>query len=373
MKIEFFDKLPSLRMTTGVASVLTPYINNQFLPRPFLMTVVVTQRCNSRCTMCNLWKEKKSPILSIDDYRSIFHKDFPFIRVLTLTGGEPTLRADLPDILEIIRHACPKLEHIELASHGMNVDRTLQMLEVMAKNISSNQGKIRHFNVQISLDGVNEVHEQVRRIPLAFEKVCNTLDGISELRKQYPILNAKLSCVVMPQNLDQVGPLQAFATSRGLLIHFSPAVLSGEYYRNLQDNTAIGFTNGNESTKDACITFNNLSQIEESTLRFYYKDMANMLSGSTRARTCMMGFYGFILEHTGDVFPCVNWEMESFGNLLNDDFDAIWFGEKAHHARISLRDTGCPSCPALCYTLPTNAQELAQSAIKRVSRKSRRL
>jgi MoaA/NifB/PqqE/SkfB family radical SAM enzyme len=373
MKLEFFDRLPSQRATTAVASVLTPYINRDRLPRPFLMTVVVTHRCNSRCVMCNLWEEKRSPMLSLDEYRQIFRKPFPFVRVLTLTGGEPTLRSDLPDIFETIRAASPRLEHVELASHGMNVDRTLEQVETMVGTASRNPGRLRRFNLQLSLDGVGEGHNNVRRIPGGFDKVCRTLDGIARLRERYPMISSKLSCVVMPQNLDQVEPLRAFAAERGLLIHFSPAVLSGAYYRNLQDADSIGFIQGRERTEDARQVFGELAKDEASTLRFYYKDMEGMLAGGERGRSCMMGFYGFILEHTGEVYPCVNWEQQSFGSLLHEDFDDIWFGERAHAARAALRESGCPTCPALCYTLPTNAAELAQSTLSRFSGKSKRL
>jgi MoaA/NifB/PqqE/SkfB family radical SAM enzyme len=373
MKLEFFDRLPSLRATTAAASALTPYITRERLPRPFLLTVVVTHRCNSRCVMCNLWEEKKSPMLSLDEYRHMFRQPFPSVRVLTLTGGEPTLRGDLPEIFEIVRAACPKLEHVELASHGMNPERQLGMVETMLANAALKPGRLRRFNLQISLDGVGDGHDKVRRIPNGFEKVCRTLDGVAKLRERFPMLSSKLSCVVMPQNLDQLEPLRAFAAERGLFIHFSPAVLSGAYYRNLQDADSIGFITGRERTADARAAFGDLAQEEASALRFYYKDMEQMLGGAPRGRTCMMGFYGCILEHTGEVYPCVNWEMQSFGNLLHERFDDIWFGERAYKARQALRETGCPTCPALCYTLPVNGAELAEATLNRFSGKSKRL
>ena len=366
MKINLFDKLPSLSAITVAASVVTPYVNRNLITHPFLMTVVVTHRCNSRCIMCNLWEEKKSPMLSLDDYSYIFRKPFPFIRGLTLTGGEPTLRSDLPEIFEIVSSACTNLEHVQVASHGMNTERTLEMVELIARNIALHKPKIRHFSVQISLDGLGEAHERVRRIPNSFEKICKTLDGIQDLAQYYPMLDAKLSCVVMPQNLDQVEPLRSFAAQRGLQIYFSPAVISGTYYRNLQDTSAIGFVSGQELNGEAKEVFANLAEVEKSNLNFYYSDMVSMLDGETRQRKCMQGFFAFILEHTGDIYPCVNWEQQSFGNLLTQDFDDIWFGERAYIARQALHETGCPSCPALCYTLPVNPKELFISTLNRL-------
>ena len=74
----------------------------------------------------------------------------------------------------------------------------------------------------------------------------------------------------------------------------------------------------------------------------------------------MMGFYGFILEHDGHIYPCVNCESYSFGNVVEQAFDAVWFGAQAAEARKNLRETCCPTCPSMCYTPPAGPLELAQ-------------
>lgn len=370
MKLEFFDKLPSYKATLNTASLLTPYVNARRVPRPFLLTFVVTRRCNSRCQMCNIWQEKDSSFLSLDQIRHIFGKDdFSFVRQLTLTGGEPTLRADLPELFDIVRAACPNLERVELATSGLNTRRTLDYVERMLLSLQRDPGRVTRFVVQISLDGIDEMHDSIRGIEGFFGIVRTTIDGLAELEKRYPMLRRKISTVVMPQNLAHVEPLRTFAREYGIPIYFSPAVLSGKYYANLNDGTDLTFVSGADRNAPAVETFRSLAQADDSAMRFYYDDISHMLEGADRSRSCMMGFYGWILEHDGNVYPCVNFEITPFGNLLTQNFDEVWFGPHAEEVRRDLRQNGCPTCVSCCYTPPVNAGEMLQLTAHRISKR----
>jgi radical SAM protein with 4Fe4S-binding SPASM domain len=369
MKLTFFDRLPSYKAATTVASLLTPAVNTQRLPRPFLVTFVVTHRCNARCQMCNLWREKDSSLLSLEQIQRIFGRDdFSFVRQLVLTGGEPTLRSDLPELFEIIRAACPNLEHVELATNGLTTRRTLECVERMVESIKRSPGRINRFVVQVSLDGIGDVHDGIRGISGAYRRACETLDGLGQLEKRYPILRRRLSSVIMPQNLAHVEPLQAFARERGFPIYFSPAVVSGEYYRNLNGSADLTFISGEGRNEEAVKVFEALAAQENSGMCFYYEDVSHMLQGAERSRICMMGFYGCIIEHDGAVYPCVNFEVNSFGNLLEQSFDEVWFGPRAEAVREEVRCIGCPTCVGSCYTLPINAGEMIRLVARRLTR-----
>lgn len=369
MKLEFFDKLPSSQVTSTVASLLAPAVNSGRLPRPFLLTFVVTRRCNSHCRMCNIWREKDSPFLSLDQIQHIFGKDdFSFIRQVALTGGEPTLRSDLPDLFEIVRAACPNLEHVEMATSGLNTRRALDYVERMLESIERAPGRINRFTVQVSLDGIGDMHDYVRGIKGFYGIVRETLEGLGQLEKRHSILRRRLSCVVMPENLGHVESLRSFAQEQGLPIIFSPAVVSGKYYRNTHGGNELTFIAGHGRNETAVKTFQSLAKQDDSASGLYYEDISHMLEGAERGRTCMMGFYGFTLEHDGNVYPCVNFEMNSFGNLLEQNFDDVWFGPQAEAVRKDLRQTACPTCVSACYTSPQNAGEMIKLITRRVAR-----
>jgi MoaA/NifB/PqqE/SkfB family radical SAM enzyme len=361
-RIGFLHRLGSMRMVSVLGSVLTPIVDNRFVPYPYLMIWVVTRQCNSRCQMCSIWQQKNPPFLSVEQAEQIFARDdFSFVRSLTLTGGEPTLRSDLPELFQIALANSPNLEHVLLATSGLNTRRTVQFVDQMLETLNAAENRVYRFDVQISLDGVGEVHDTVRGIPGFFDQVQATLTKLRELQGRYPRLNLKLSCVLMPYNLPHVDALQGFAGRENLQIYFSPVVIDAAYYNNLHGVNSLSFS-ANGSNADAQRFFERLSQAEQSSLRFYYQDMAQMVQGEPRRRRCMMGYYGFVLEHNGNVYPCVNCEGNSFGNLLTDSFENVWFGPSANDARRALRVECCPSCTSMCYPPPSNALEMARIA-----------
>ena len=108
-RVAFAKGFSALNNISAAASVLSPLIDNRFVPYPYLLTFVVTRRCNSRCQMCSIWKEKDSPLLSLEQIERIFRQnDFSFIRSVTLTGGEPTLRSDLVQICQTVLQSTPR-------------------------------------------------------------------------------------------------------------------------------------------------------------------------------------------------------------------------------------------------------------------------
>jgi radical SAM protein with 4Fe4S-binding SPASM domain len=372
-RIDLFDKLPSLSAVATAAGVAAPYISPERHGRPFTMILVVTRRCNSRCKMCFIWQEKKSPMLSLDQYRQIFREPLPSIRALALSGGEPTLRADLPEIWAIARPALPQLEYGLLATSGLNVQRTLDQVKQIMQQIEDNPGRMKRFEVQVSLDGIDETHDHVRGIAGFFTRVQRTLAGLAELQQRYPMLAVKLSTVVLPENVEDVERIHNFAREHGIPVHFSPAVLTGTYFSNLDNAEEIGFVPESEKSLQAQAAFRKLSDEDTSSLRFYYDDMTRMLNGAPRSRICLMGYFGCVVEHTGEVYPCPIWEYESFGNLLEQSFDDVWFSEQAQSARYKLRKTGCPTCSSMCYPHAVGLNEVLQEKVMNVQRKAKRV
>jgi radical SAM protein with 4Fe4S-binding SPASM domain len=278
----------------------------------------------------------------------------------------------LPQVWEIARSGLPRLEYGLLATSGLNVQRTLDQTEDMLCQIESNPGVMRSFEVQISLDGIDEMHDHVRGIEGFFQKVQRTLEGLQRLKERYPMLLPKLSAVIMPDNVGQVEPIQQFAKEVNMSVHFSPAVLTGTFFNNLEEAEVLGFVPGAPKTAEAQEAFQKLSEEESGSLRFYYQDIVKMLDGSPRGRTCLMGFFGCLIEHTGDVYPCPIWENKSFGNLLEKSFDEVWFGEEARAARYSLRRTGCPTCTSMCYPHSVGPSEIMQEKGARLQERAKR-
>ena len=360
-----FDKFRNVDLAYW--SAITPLVNRGTLPvpAPFNMTVVVTKRCNSRCTMCYIWRENEKGELSLSEFEKIFSEnDFSSLTSLTLTGGEPTLRADLPKILGIILNACPKLRQITLATSGLNTKRTVDLVQACLKMISQHE-MVRRFSVQISLDGVGALHDVIRGIPGYFDHVTKTIDLLKGLAKENKILDLKLSSTIQPANVEAATTTREFAREIGLPIRFGAIVFSSSYYMNTENPSIRNFTK--EQSEQAEAFFSDLAEAEPgSNIKFYYRDAAKMVTGAERSKVCMMGYYGFVLEHDGSVFACVNCEDKPLGNLLKQSFREIWWGKAANELRRQIRNDCCTTCASICYTLPGNVAEVMDVAFHRL-------
>src|ERR1700761_7917194 len=91
------------------------------VPRPGWCTYLVTFRCNARCGMCDSWRMKPGPEMTVDEAARVFGR-LGALDVVRLTGGEPFLRHALPLLAEEVMHASrPGVLH--LTTNGSFPDR----------------------------------------------------------------------------------------------------------------------------------------------------------------------------------------------------------------------------------------------------------
>ena len=123
------------------------------------VAVILTYRCNSRCATCLVWQH---PTLPAEEIAPAVLAKLPggFSRIV-LTGGEPTLRADLEEIVALLR---PKARRLEISTNGLQADK----LERIA---------VRHpdVRIRISLEGLGARNDSLRGEKGGFERKMATL------------------------------------------------------------------------------------------------------------------------------------------------------------------------------------------------------
>ncbi|MCX8036080.1 MAG: radical SAM protein [Candidatus Sumerlaeia bacterium] len=155
----------------------------------------VTSRCNSRCQTCFYWKEMDGagPDLSLQEVEAVAAKIGP-LETLLLSGGEPTLRNDLPEVVAAF-FLSNRLRNVGLPTNGLLPERarlfTRRILELCPGMA---------LDVNVSLDGVGAKHDAIRGVPGAFEKACETVRMVAELRQQCDRLRVNVSTVVFDAN-----------------------------------------------------------------------------------------------------------------------------------------------------------------------------
>lgn len=71
----------------------------------------VTYRCTSRCQNCNIWQKKPDDDITLDEIAQFFSTNrdyFRNVKTIQLTGEEPFLRKDLPEIAIIMTKNIPE-------------------------------------------------------------------------------------------------------------------------------------------------------------------------------------------------------------------------------------------------------------------------
>ncbi len=183
--------------------------HTQQLPKSAFLSV--TMLCNSRCIHCDIWKNKGMDFLPVEIYKKLPAS----LEMVDLTGGEPFLRNDMPEIVSAVRSACPKAR-ILITTNGF-------LPQKIAKYVGAIVKADPDIAFRMSLDGWGKTHEKVRRIPDAFEKVMETV----RILKAAGVRDIGLTFTLMKVNQHEMRKVYDYCRKAGLafslnVVHDSP-------------------------------------------------------------------------------------------------------------------------------------------------------
>jgi MoaA/NifB/PqqE/SkfB family radical SAM enzyme len=116
-------------------------------------TVIVTYRCNARCSMCNRYKAPSKPEeeISIETIRKL-----PKMYFTNITGGEPFIRTDLPDI---VRELYKKSDRIVISTNGFFTDRIVALAK-----------EFPQIGIRISIEGLEKTNNEIRGLENGYQR-----------------------------------------------------------------------------------------------------------------------------------------------------------------------------------------------------------
>ena len=150
-----------------------------------IVVLMAHSRCNSRCVMCDIWQANAlrrrahapGPAPHLDAFRRLHVQRF------VLSGGEALMHSNLWLLCDLLKNEIGS--RITLLSTGL-------LLGPHADNV------VRWCDeVIVSLDGSAAVHDAIRRIPRAFERLEQ---GIAALRERAPGYPVSARCVLQRTN-----------------------------------------------------------------------------------------------------------------------------------------------------------------------------
>jgi len=267
--------------------------------RPTFMIMQTTVACNSRCRMCSIWKMVPENELALDEVVRVF-KD-PYLnklRWLNLTGGEPFMRQNFAEIVKAAADNLPNLEIIAIPSNGFMPDRvekvTRQMLEYL-------KGKDILLNVNISIDGIGEKHEEIRRIPGGFEKCLESLRRLQAIGKENPQLESGVEAIITALNVGEMRKIYEGLKDKTDHVNLTPAIISSYYLGNEQMASDVKL-----KAPDIAEMLGFLKEMEEKepAYAYYFNNVRSIYLHGHRTFPCLMGWKSMYMNAEGDVFPC---------------------------------------------------------------------
>ncbi len=324
---------------------------------PLNLTFSVTNLCQSRCKTCSIWKlyrdepDKKNDELSIQEIEKIF-KSMGHVYVFNISGGEPFLRHDLSQIIELAcRYLTPAIIHIPTNAIATDtVERETGKILDIVKKINPHI----QLTVKPSLDHIEEKHDDIRGIKGNFKKVSDLFMRLKDMKKEYSNFHVELGTVISSWNVNDITEITRFvlgmepdsyrneiAEKRSEMFNMEDPITPGvDSYRKAVDLYIGEIRKG--------MTGGSLFQRVNNAFRLvYYQIAIRVMEENIQVIPCYAGVSNAHMSPYGDIWPCctLGYGM-SMGNLRSFDYNfiSLWNSPDAKSIRRYIRDKKC-YCP----------------------------
>lgn len=287
-------------------------------------TVIVTYRCNAKCTMCNRYKVPSKPEeeISIETIKKL-----PEMYFTNITGGEPFIRDDLKDI---VRELLKKSDRIVISTNGFFTDRIVELCK-----------EFPQVGIRISIEGLEKTNNEIRGLDDGFNRGYTTLKKLIEMGMK----DVGFGMTVQDRNAADLVPLYNISDELGM--EFATASLHNSFY----------FVESNNIIKDRLTVAQNFEDLVNRLLdsnspkkwfRAYFNHgLINYIFSQKRLLPCDMSFDTFFIDPYGDVMPCNGTkEKQVMGNLNRQSWEELWNSEQAEKVRSFVRN-----CDRNCWMI----------------------
>ena len=299
---------------------------------PSDVSIITTYRCQMRCKMCDIWENPT------DSSKEITAKELeilPSFKFVNVTGGEPFVRRDLEDIVEVMFR---KSDRIVISTSGFHYKRIIKLAE-----------RFPNIGIRVSIEGLSQHNDDLRGRDGGFDRGLKTLLGLQEMGVK------DIGFGITVSNRNSADMLWLYRLSKSLGMEFATATFHNSFYFHKDDNYV-------ENKDEVISDFNKLIEdlLKENNPKSWFRaffnlGLINYIRGGKRMLPCEAGTANFFIEPYGDVYPCNGLEerywKESMGNIRNcSSFQELWLSDKARKVREKVA-----TCPKNCWMVGTAA------------------
>jgi sulfatase maturation enzyme AslB (radical SAM superfamily) len=335
------------RAASGVPRDLAKTVESRFTAiHPTVLIYNCTWVCDARCEMCNNWKhgDRKSDMTLAQLEPAIAHPFWGSIENLNISGGEPTTRNDLPEMVEMFQRHLPRMRKIGINTTGLTPHRAIPMLTRIVEFCAEHDLLI---SARVSLDGIGDIHDQVRQVKNGFNKARETIEAMQALAAKHANFQFGIAATIFATNINDAQNILTWARAKKLDIVFNMLRFTDAMLNNKELQETIGFQEREEEFMRKFF----VDRVQEESLlsgqSFLYLHYADMIAnGYKRTMPCPFRSQGLLLNPYGDLYYCEN--SEAIGNVLTTPAEELYFKAENLAHREHVKNTICPTCLSPC-------------------------
>ncbi len=294
--------------------------NPDTIKNPVLAEIALTDRCQNRCNFCQrsariTGNELKE--MSTSQVKFIIDKIYEDAKVpaISFTGGEPTLRKDLPELIE---YATSRGMRTNLLTNGIKCSDTSLVRNLSASGLNT---------AVVSLESHDDLIHN--RITGNIDSHKNTLQGIHNLMEAG--IQTHTITTICRENSEYLVPLAAF--------------IKNEFKTNYLAMKMSISPKADEGSRNLNISYSSISAILEPVIQYCREAeiklawlspvpycMFNPIANNIDSRSCNCVSGLLSINSAGEVIPCSSYK-HGIGNILNDSFKHIWNSDEALYFR----------------------------------------
>ena len=311
--------------------------------KPREAVIAVTDRCNARCQMCNIWRVDRVDEMEPRHYAKLSSS----LKTINITGGEPFIRKDLVEVVRHIHSSAPA-SRIVFSTNGF---LTETILAVVAEVKTFLPG----VGVGVSIDGPEETHDAIRGVKGAFRQATSTIAGL----KKEGLRDLRIGMILMNENAGHVAAVYELSKRLGVAFNTTFVHNSEIFYRK-SDNVPPGPSRSLAASLDQV----RLSQLRSGSAKEWFKayhTQGIMDAGLRKGfiSRCKAGSQTFFMSPSGDVFPCFVMNMP-MGNLRQvNEWEALFKNDIEEKTRRAVLD-----CREDCWTVCNTRSLIASHPIR---------
>ena len=276
----------------------------------------ITARCNSRCKYCFYWKElnQNKNELSLEEIEKT-SKNFKNLLYVSLTGGEPFLREDI-DKIAFAFYKNSNTRFIAIPTNGILSEKIKEKVESILELCPN-----VHLNVELSLDALEEVHDNIRGVKGNFQRAMKTLGYLEQIKKKNPNMRIIIHSVFSGYNQDHVRELYDYIMKKEVdqyrigLIRKDSRIPESMDIDLKKYNDFVEYIERNKKVGKGLYS------------KLFY--VVNVMNREVNLKTlrqnrmvlpCVAGKKMIVIGEEGDVYPCEILH-KSFGNIREHGYD----------------------------------------------------